>query len=76
MVIYSTCRLHIFIHILSAFNIEIKMYFDFHIIKSIHVRGNFTFVEKADKRLRMDDAIELALLGVTDTAASDLISDI
>lgn len=34
------------------------------------------FVENADKRLRRDDAMELALLGATDTAASDFTSDI
>lgn len=38
--------------------------------------NHFTFVEKADKRLRRDDAMELALLGATDTAAPDFISDI
>lgn len=36
----------------------------------------FTFGEKADRRLRRDDATELALLGVTDTAASDFTSEI
>lgn len=36
----------------------------------------YTFVENADKRLRNDDATELALLGATETAASDFTSDI
>ena len=33
-------------------------------------------MEKADRRLRSEEAMELALLGVTDTAASDFTSDI
>lgn len=38
--------------------------------------AHFTFVENADKRLRRDDAVELAVLGATDAAASDFTSDI
>ncbi len=43
---------------------------------TIRPKSCFTFVENADKRLRREDAIELVLLGVTDTAASDFTSEI
>lgn len=46
---------------------------EFWLINKKNIDG--TFAENADKRLRRDDAMELALLGVADRAASDLISN-
>lgn len=45
-------------------------------MQKIKIKNRFTFGEKADKRLRREEAMEVAILGAIDTAASDFTSDI